>query len=246
MNTNTKLTIDNYYMNICMIAGPSGQGKTYLESMLLANKGKHSIEDGNNKPSYLNFRKIIQCTTRRKRPTEKLNPFLSYLFVNKDKYDEMNNEGVLFGRTSIDYNNKKGKYTDYYGSIIPINDIAKAFYKEKFYGEKTVFTVILNAKGIEDLLKFLDREVVNLEKDGITINNLTFNLFGINVDGNNGLLRKDRNPKYVEEERKSLEQFKDYFTFSFFNDFKENKHISEEDIENLAYDIYSILKECEN
>lgn len=249
MKENTILTLENYCMNICFIAGPSGQGKSHLESMLLSNKGKHNITyDEKNKPAVINFRKIIQCTTRRKRPNETFNPISSYLFVNKEKYDEMNNSGILFGRTSIEYKNKdrNSTYTDYYGSIIPINDIVKAYYKEKFYGEKTIFTVILNAKGIQDFLEFLNTDFIKLEKDGIVINGLSFNLFGINVDGNNGLERKGRNKNYVNNERKSLIDYDDYFTFRFFNDFKENNTITKEDVDDLVFKMYDFLNENPN
>jgi hypothetical protein len=83
-------------MRFLVLAAPSGTGKTYLLETLI------------NKYDNL-FYKVPQVTTRDKREDEKED---TYIFLNKEEYDEIEND--LIGKTVIN-----GKY---YGSLPNKND----------------------------------------------------------------------------------------------------------------------------
>lgn len=230
--------ISDYSINVMIIAGPSGQGKSRLEQMLIANKGRFVMDiENEQRQGILNVRKIIQCTTRERRKNESVNPLQSYKFINTNQYKSLDDDGLLFGKTSIEYENGK---TDYYGSIIPLQDIVNAYFRERFLGEKTIFTIILNAKGIDDFFEYVQSGCC-VHNDEFELENINVNIMLTKVDGNNTLLRKGRDEAYVESERQDLSKFDDMVGFSYYNDFETHDFINDETVLNLAKDVYELI-----
>lgn len=245
MHTKDNITLGNITIPILIICGPSGQGKNTFEKMLNEFTDRNKIGG-----TSIEFRKIPQCTTRARRENESTNPNESYKFVSKEEYDNLNKNGHLFGRTHIDY---EDGHTDYYGSFLSAREIARATFKALYLNTKVVFTVILNAGGIEDAMNnsFTNKiglnpvigKQTNIKIDDNTVISPVISF--IYVDGNNTLKRDGRDESFVENERKSLEPYKDYFISEVFNDFQNGKLANKETINGIIPSVESILDSIE-
>lgn len=258
--------IKNYTMNILIIAGPSGQGKSYFEQTI---KNKGIINDNG---EYFEVKKIIQTTTRKIRKNESFDPTVSYEFIDIPRYKSLDKANKLFGRTSIDYTDR----TDFYGSKFP-SDIIERDIKlmdNGKYTTKKIFTVILNDGGIQDFFKW--KEIMESKpyefltdlnnKDSMDSVNIKINPIMIYIDGNSDVKRKGRDESYVNNERKSLQKYmcrefnrynfnhqrgyrtkyckenyyladKNKFKYIIFNDFKKEILFNKDDISTLLKDI---------
>lgn len=231
--------VKTYTMNILIIAGPSGQGKSYFEQNI---KNKDVVNDYN---EVVEFKKIIQTTTRKIRENESSDPTKSYQFISIPRYKELDNDNKLFGRTHIDYTDR----TDYYGSKFPSGIINRDISKLECGKDvtKKVFTVILNDGGIQDFFKWKELMESKPYEFLIDLNNkeslekvdLKINPIMIYIDGNSDVKRKGRDTSYVDNERKSLQKYmlKEFDKYSFkdidrerrCNCYKENYYLARED-----------------
>ena len=256
--------VKTYTMNILIIAGPSGQGKSYFEQNI---KEKDTVNDNNER---VEFKKIIQTTTRKRRENESSDPTVSYEFIDIPRYKSLDKANKLFGRTSIDYTDR----TDFYGSKFP-SDIIERDIKlmdNGKYATKKIFTVILNDGGIQDFFKWKElmeskpyEFITDLNnKNSIDSVNIKINPIMIYIDGNSSVKRKGRDESYVNNERKSLQKYMckefikykfnnrqtskyckenyylvhdDKFKYLIFNDFQNKKLLNEKDINYLLKDV---------
>lgn len=257
--------VKTYTMNILIIAGPSGQGKSYFEQNI---KNRDVINDNGER---FEVKKIVQTTTRKIRNNESSDPTVSYEFIDIPRYKSLDKANKLFGRTSIDYTDR----TDFYGSKFP-SDIIERDIKLMDNGKNTtkkIFTVILNDGGIQDFFKW--KEIMESKpyefltdlnnKDSMDSVNIKINPIMIYIDGNSDVKRKGRDESYVNNERKLLKHYmcKDYkinfnyyrgirfkyikenyylanknkFKYLVFNDFKNKMLLNNTDITALLKDI---------
>ena len=257
--------VKTYTMNILIIAGPSGQGKSYFEQNI---KNKDVVNDYN---EVVEFKKIIQTTTRKIRENESSDPTKSYQFISIPRYKELDSDNKLFGRTHIDYTDR----TDYYGSKFPSGIINRDISKLECGKDvtKKVFTVILNDGGIQDFFKWKELMESKPYEFLIDLNNkeslekvdLKINPIMIYIDGNSDVKRKGRDKSYVDNERESLKKYmcrnyktnfnydkgvrvkyvvenyyladENKFKYLIFNDFKNNMPFNNTDISILLKDI---------
>ena len=129
-------------LNVILISGASGSGKTYIRDMLVEYNNKIYLKD-NSITNEITFTKPLQVTTRHRRIGEKPT---DYIFMNLDYYGECEKENELTCKTHFNDN--------YYGTLI--NTLV--------YGENVYNLIVASLEGRNDFIKmFGGIEFVNIK-----------------------------------------------------------------------------------
>lgn len=201
-------------ISILILVGASGCGKTYMEKMLTDYSSK---ED-----SKYCFIKLKQVTTRERREDESID---AYEWVTKEEYDLLQYNNLLVACTCITRDCKK----DYYGTLCSISrDIKKSEFPflssniEKIKDNGTIYTVVANKLGIENLSNWIN--FINNHSSKIICK------YVLMIDSPNPVERLNRSKKYVENERRELLPFIDHILINKDKSETNARFLTENDI----------------
>jgi guanylate kinase len=125
-------------LNFLILCGGTGSGKSYIKNMLCGQQGEFNADQR------LTFNSPIQVTTRKQREEE---PYNSYLFINKETYDELVLNSCLTAKTHF--------HDNYYGTLK----------SSLVYGRYAINVIVASKEGAADIANMYETDsFVNIKK----------------------------------------------------------------------------------